>query len=349
MIKNLMELKNKSKIFISQNEIYLLIVFFFFVFAVLFFSFFLPNKFNSNKPIEFEIKKGETLESIADTLYSKKIIPNKLNFRIAVLLSGAEKNIKAGDYVIDRALSYFQLIEILSGKIISSQKKITIPEGIGQKELASLLHKELGIDSTEFLALSRNKAFIFSLGLNVNNLEGYLLPETYYFYPSSGAQGILKKLNNEMKNFLANKKERMKELKMSEHEILTLASIIDAESNNFSEFKTISAVYHNRLKRKIALQADPTISYLIKDRTNKRIMKSDLQIDSKFNTYKYVGLPPAPINNPGKQAIIAALYPEKNNYLYFVADGNGSHIFATTYDEHLLNVRNYRQWLKSQK
>lgn len=344
-----MEEKKRNKIFISQTEIYLIIVFFFFVFAILFFSFFLPNKFNSTEPIEFEIKKGATLESVTDTLYAKKIIPNKLNFRIAVLLSGAGKKIKAGEYVIDKPLTYFQLVEILSGKVITSQKKITIPEGIGQNELAALLHRELGIDSIKFIALSRNKSFIRSLGLSVDNLEGYLLPETYYLYPSSGVERIIKKLHNEMKKFLENKKDRMKELRMSENEVLTLASIIDAESNNFSEFKTISAVYHNRLKKGIALQADPTISYLIKDRRDKKIYKNDLLIDSKYNTYKYFGLPPSPINNPGKQAIIAALYPEKNNYLYFVADGNGSHTFATNYEEHLINVRNYRKWLKSQK
>lgn len=337
-----------EKIFISKNEVYLLVVWLFCILAVLYFSFIMPNKFNYVNTIDFEIREGESIQKITDTLYAKKIIPNKLNFRIAVFLKGAAKSIKAGDYFIDRPLNYFQLIDILTGKVKVAQKKVTIPEGIDQFQLASLLKREIGIDSVEFISLSQNKSFIMSLGLNVDNLEGYLLPETYYLYPSMNAKGILIKLTNEMKKFLSNKEERMKELKMNENEILTLASIIDAESNNFDEFKKISAVYHNRLKLGMPLQADPTISFLIRSRDNKTIYKKDLMIESKFNTYKYSGLPPAPINNPGKQAIIAALYPEKNNLLYFVANGNGSHLFASTYNEHLQNVNKYRQWLKNQ-
>ncbi|MCX7876149.1 MAG: endolytic transglycosylase MltG [Melioribacteraceae bacterium] len=337
-----------NKIFVTKNEFYLLIVWIFFVIAVLFFAFIIPNKFSFSNPIEFEIKEGDTLEKITDSLYSKKIIPNKLNFRIAVFLKGADKKIKAGEYIFDKSLNYFQLVEILSGNVKYSQKKITIPEGVDQFQLASLLKNELGIDSTEFIGLSKSKSFIFSLGLEVENLEGYLLPETYFFTSSMNSQNILKKLSKEMKKFLEDKKERMKQLKINEHQLLTLASIIDAESNNFDEFAKISAVYHNRLRIGMPLQADPTISFLIRERKNKTIYKKDLSIESKYNTYKYVGLPPSPINNPGKQAILAALYPEKNNYLYFVADGNGSHLFAATYNEHLQNVIKYRQWLRSQ-
>ncbi|MEW6004557.1 MAG: endolytic transglycosylase MltG [Stygiobacter sp.] len=337
-----------DKIFINKNEFYLLIVWFICILAVMYFAFIIPNKFPYTTTVEFEIKKGESLQEIADSLYEKKIIPNKFNFKLAVFLKGAGKKIKAGDYLIDKALNYFQLIDILTGEVKSFQKKITIPEGIDQFQLASLLKREVGIDSVQFISLSQSKSFILSLGLNVDNLEGYLLPETYFLYSSMSSQSILKKLNNELKNFLKDKQRRMKELKMTEHEVLTLASIIDAESNNFDEFKKISAVYHNRLKLGMPLQADPTISYLIRFRENKKIYKKDLMIDSKYNTYKYSGLPPAPINNPGKQAILAALYPEKNNLLYFVADGNGSHLFASNYNEHLQNVSKYRQWKKTQ-
>lgn len=338
-----------DKIFITKGEVYLLIVWISFAIAVLLFTFLIPNKLPNNQSIEFEIKQGDSLENIIDSLYSKKIIPNKLNFKIAVILKGASKRLKAGDYFIDKPMSYFQLVNLLIGEIKYGLKKVTIPEGIDQFQLASLLKKELGIDSVEFIGLSRSKSFIKSLGLDVDNLEGYLLPETYYLYSSMSSYGVIKKLNKEMKKFLSDKKKRMQELNMTENEVLTLASIIDAESNNFNEFKTISGVYHNRLRRGMALQADPTISYLIRERSNKVIYKKDLEIDSKFNTYKNVGLPPSPINNPGKQAILAALYPEKNNYLYFVADGNGSHLFASNYDEHLQNVANYRRWLKEQK
>jgi len=135
---------------------------------------------------------------------------------------------------------------------------------------------------------------------------------------------------------------------MTKHEILTLASIVEAESNIFSEYKTISGVYHNRLEKGIALQADPTVQYLIRERKNKKVYLKDLEINSKFNTYKFPGLPPAPINNPGKDAIMAALYPENNKYLYFVADGTGRHNFSETFTEHSQNVLRYRQWRNNQ-
>jgi UPF0755 protein len=199
------------------------------------------------------------------------------------------------------------------------------------------------------MELSKSKSFLNYLNLNADNLEGYLLPESYYFYSNSSAEEILTKLKQEMDNFFTPKLEaRMKELRMTRKQILTLASIIDGESNLVAEFKTISGVYHNRLKRGMALQADPTVQYLIREKRKNRVLKKDLLINSKFNTYKYTGLPPAPINNPGKDAIIAALYPEKNNYLFFVADGNGGHSFSRTLNEHEQNVSKYRQWRRNQ-
>jgi len=145
--------------------------------------------------------------------------------------------------------------------------------------------------------------------------------------------------------------ERMKELHMNENQILTLASIIDGESNKVEEFKKISGVYHNRLRRGMLLQADPTIQYIVRHRRRKvnKIYYKDLTIDSPYNTYKYRGLPPSPINNPGKDAIMAALYPEKNNYLYFVADGSGGHVFSKTISQHLRNVQSYRGWRNSRR
>ena len=240
--------------------------------------------------------------------------------RVAVLLKGAEKKIKAGSYFIDKPVSYLELVDILTNENGNMQKLVTIPEGIEQPKLASILKRELGIDSSQFMIMSKEKSFINSLGIDAGNVEGYLLPNTYYLLTSNGAGGVIKKLAGEMnKLFDVKLSTRLKELRMSKHQILTLASIIDGESNNFSEFKRISGVYHNRLKKSMPLQADPTIEYLIRNNRHSKITRKDLQINSKYNTYLNSGLPPGPINNPGKDAILAALYPEKNNYFYFVA------------------------------
>lgn len=334
---------------LSRKELYAVAAFFAFVLIILIITFYSPNSLPQDKPIEVELRKGDSVSQILDSLYAKKVIPSKFNMKIAVLIKGAEKKIKAGIYYIDKAMSYLELIDVLTGEKTSMQKLVTIPEGISQPELASLLKRELGIDSSEFIGLSGSKPFIRSLKIDADNLEGYLLPETYYILSSSGARGVIRKLSSQMNSFW-NKKalDQLKKLKMTKHEILTLASIVDGESNAFSEFKTISGVYHNRLKKGMALQADPTIEYLLRNRKSKKITRKDLEIDSRYNTYKYPGLPPGPINNPGKQAIEAALYPEKNNFLYFVANGNGTHSFAVNYDQHATNVSKYRRWLRSQ-
>lgn len=340
---------NIKKVF-NRNEIYLLIAFFVFVLSILIFTFYAPNYYDMPAPVQIDIPKGMTLNQIIDSLYAKKIIPSKTNMKIAAIIYGAERKIKAGRYVIPNGLNYLQLIEELINPTKSLQVLITIPEGIWQNELAKLLEENLGIDSAKVMELSRSKSFINSLGLNVDNLEGYLLPESYYFYSNATAEEVLRRLKKEMDKFFDDPKiqKRMKELKMNKNQVLTLASIIDAESNYIPEFKRISGVYHNRLKRGMLLQADPTVQYLIRERENKKVYYKDLNIDSRFNTYKYAGLPPAPINNPGKDAIIAALFPEKHNYLFFVANGMGQHNFSSNQFEHQENIARYRKWLRSQ-
>ena len=145
--------------------------------------------------------------------------------------------------------------------------------------------------------------------------------------------------------------KQMKKMKMNKNEILTMASIIDGESNLVTEFKKIAGVYYNRLNDRWRLQADPTVQYLVRQQRNKvnKIYYKDLEIDSKYNTYKYYGLPPSPINNPGKDAIMAALYPENHDYYYFVADGNGGHVFSKTSRQHQNNVVRYRTWRDNNK
>jgi UPF0755 protein len=342
---------NKVRTFISRKETIYIVLFFFFVLALLIFTFFFPNYYKIQKPVTLEVKKGQTLSQVVDSLYSKEIIPNKTNMKIAAILYGAERKVKAGRYNIPNGLSYLQLVELLIEGSPDPEVLITLGEGIWQTDLAKLLKENFGIDSSKVMELSKSRSFLNALGINADNLEGYLLPDTYYFYAHSPIEEILRKLSDQMNKIFNDAKvmDRMKELKMSKHQILTLASIIDAESNLFPEFKTISGVYHNRLRKGMLLQADPTVQYLIRDRRKNKIYFKDLEIDSKFNTYKYPGLPPTPINNPGRDAIMAALYPEKHNYYYFVADGNGGHNFSSNYFDHSKNVMRYREWRATQK
>jgi UPF0755 protein len=184
-----------------------------------------------------------------------------------------------------------------------------------------------------------------------DNLEGYLLPNTYYFHENSSILDVVKKLKTEMDKIFEDEEviSQMAKLKMTKHQILTLASIIDGESNKESEFKLIAGVYYNRLKKGIRLQADPTIQYLKRNSNNRnKVLFKDLEIKSPYNTYLNAGLPPSPINNPGKSAVLAAIFPEKTNFIYFVADGTGGHKFSKSLSEHNENVRAYRKWRNSQ-
>ena len=170
----------------------------------------------------------------------------------------------------------------------------------------------------------------------------------YEIYERSSPEEAITLFYNSFKEFYNDSlKARTKELGFTVNEVITLASIIKGETNKVDEMPRISGVYHNRLRIGMKLQADPTIQYVIPGGW-KRLTFKDLELDSPYNTYKYFGLPPGPINSPGKAAILAALYPEKNNYLYFVADGTGGHRFGKTLAEHNNNVKKYREFLRSQ-
>ena len=333
---------------LTKNETYFVATVFIFISSLLAFTFYGPNYNGSSDSKDFLIQQGATFNSVVDNLYNEGIISSKSNLKIAAFLFGVEKNIKAGHYDIPDGISYIDLLDLFNEGAPKEQLLVTIQEGIWQKDLGEVLEDKLGISKKSVLKLSKDKKFIKSLGSTAKNLEGYLLPETYYFYKGSSAKDVLRKLYKASDNIFRklDTQKRMKELKMNKKEVLTLASIIDGESNKVNEFKRISGVYHNRLNKRWKLQADPTVQYLIRQRRKKvnKVYYKDLEIDSKYNTYKYYGLPPTPINNPGKDAILAALYPEEHDLFFFVADGTGGHKFAKTSREHQNNVNRYRAW-----
>ena len=310
--------------------------------------FFTPNFYNLKSPVTFSIQSEESFSSVANRLYDEGIIPSKINFRIAGFIYGAERKLRAARYHIPNGLSYLDLLDLfISGKC-DFQRSITINPGQTIKWLAHRLQKYVYMDSVAFVSLANNKSFADSVGLDQNSFEGYLFATDYKIYERCSAAEAITLFYDAFKNFYNDSLiARTKATGFSINEIVTLASIIKGETNKEDEMKRISGVYHNRLRIGMKLQADPTIQYVIPGGW-KRLTFKDLGLDSPYNTYKYFGLPPGPINSPGEAAIIAALYPEKNNYLYFVADGTGGHIFGKTLSEHNNNVKKYRQWLRTQ-
>ena len=348
MIKNNKYLKQFN---LTKNEISFIIGIWSFIFGFLIFAFLGPNYYDTLPPKSFEVRQGDTFKKIVHNLCEENIISSSTNMNIVAFLYGAETKVKAGHYSIPNGLNYFQLVELFIEGTPGKQILVTIPEGIWQHNLSDLLVDKIGIDGDAFMELSSSKPFLKSLDIVENNLEGYLLPNTYYFFEGSSSRDIIKKLKYEMdKIFQADSViVQMSKIGFSKNEILTLASIIDGETNKESELKLISGVYHNRLKRGIRLQADPTIQYLKRHRRSKnKVYYKDLEIDSPYNTYKRRGLPPSPINNPGKNAVLAAIFPDKTDYIFFVADGTGGHKFARRLSEHNKNVSAYRRWRNSQ-
>lgn len=319
------------------------------IFGILIYTFFSPNYYKTPEPVKFEIKSGEVLNKVIDSLYSKGIIPNKRNMRIAAFIYGAERKIKAGRYSIPNGLSYVSLLDLLIKGKREIPILVSIPEGVTLNQLAGIFSRRLGVDSSEFIRSCQNRVLLDSLGVKANSIQGYLMPDSYFFYYNTPIKEIIAKLRNEFNLFLNDSlKKDISHTNYSLHEILTVASIVEGESNKIEEFPLIAGVYYNRLKTGMKLQADPTIQYAIQTKW-RHLYGKDLNIDSPYNTYMYYGLPPGPINCPGRDAIKAAIFPAKNNYLYFVADGKGGHIFSSSYNKHLQAVQKYRAWLKSQQ
>ena len=342
-------MKLKLSALLKRPERYIVLTFFIAVLTILIYIFFTPNYYQSTSPVQFDIKKGEPFSKVVDRLYLKGIISSKTNFRLAAFLYGAEKRIRAARYFIPNGLSYIGLLDLFISGECNYARKIEISGGQSINWIASLLQWKVFIDSAEFMKTATDTSFIRAIGLNENSLEGYLFSDGCEIYEHSSPEESIRILTNSFKEYYSDSlKQRESEIGFTTHEILTLASIIEGETNIDEEMPSISGVYHNRLRRGMKLQADPTIQYLIPGKW-RRVYFKDLEIDSPYNTYKYAGLPPGPINNPGKNAIIAALYPEQNDYLYFVADGKGGHKFSKTFDEHLTKVRQYRKWVRSQR
>lgn len=334
---------------ISGREFLLIFFFFLAVLAILYYIFFSSNYYEGKSPRKFEIRSGEALGTVADSLESQGIIPSSTNFKIAAFLYGAEKKIKAGRYYVPNGLSYLDLIDLFLFGKADYLRTVKIRGGSTIRYIGAKVKYELFVDSSDFVHKAYDKGFIDSLGLNESSMEGYLFPGMYEIYERSSPSEIIGIFYNGFKKFWVDSLSlKADSMGYTVHEILTIASIVEGETNNNNEMPVIASVYLNRLKRGMKLEADPTIQYL-QPNGWKRLLYKDLKINSPYNTYLYKGLPPGPINNPGRDAILDVLYPADTDYLFFVANGEGGHNFSKTYSQHLRNVNKYRRWLRQQQ
>ncbi|HJU88264.1 MAG TPA: endolytic transglycosylase MltG [Gemmatimonadaceae bacterium] len=284
--------------------------------------------------LRVNIPSGASFGQATDSLHDVGLVQFPRLFRLYAKMSGRDRNIKAGTYVLEGNLSWNEILDALTrGEGIES--KVTIPEGYALRDIVALLVKELELSEDSVEAAVRDTSLLRALNIPTRTLEGYLFPDTYQFMHGTSARQAIRDMVQRFEQVWEPAwDERLQELAMSRHDIVTLASIIEKEARLAEERPVISAVYHNRLRAQMPLQADPTVQYA-RGQHSERVLYRDLDIDSPYNTYKNRGLPPGPIASPGKSSIEAALRPAQVDYMFFVAHPDGHHEFRETFKEHV--------------
>lgn len=301
--------------------------------------------FRSKAEKTVEISMGSSLSHIADILEEEDLIDSEIMFKIFAYNKSSA--FKAGRHNFTSG-NYFEIIKELETSPISKGISVTIPEGFEQREIALLLEKNNICSAEEFNKTAKLKNFQEYWFLNnvperEYELEGYLFPDTYNFGENESVESIIRKmLENFNSKVTVEMKVKAEKMNMSFDDIIIMASIVEREAAADNEYKKVAGVFYNRIKNNPEsfgyLQSCATVQYILKERRDVLTL-ADTKIDSPYNTYKYQGLPTGPIASPGIKTIEAALYPEKTDYMYFVADGNGRHYFAKTYEEHQKNMR----------
>lgn len=301
----------------------------------------------------FTIPSGARTTNIADELKKQGYIKNTTIYRILSKLMGFDNAYKAGKYIITKDMNYYALMLRLTGEALKNPTKdILIPEGRTLLETVEILEGQGYIDKEKFFRIASKKLEQYKFLESVNEsdarkypLEGYLYPDTYRMDEGwTEEQLILRMLDQFNRIFTQEYYDRAQELGMTVDEVVTLASLIEAEARYPADYKKISSVFHNRLKKGMKLESDVTVQYARVyaglGRTSVVLYK-DLEIDSPYNTYIHEGLPPGPVCSPRKDAIEAALYPEKTNYLFFFATPDGTNIYNETYEKHIADQKKY--------
>ena len=290
------------------------------------------------------VPRGATLRVAAESLEKAGVVNNATAFRVYGMLRGSDRSIRAGTYVFKRPVSWGEVLDDLRGGK-SLEHAITIPEGWSLLQIVPQLARVLEVPVDSVHAAVRDTALLHALDIPTPTLEGYLFPDTYVFPDGTTARAAVRVMVDRFQRVWQPEwNQRLQALAMSRHDVMALASIVEKEARLPEERPVIAAVYMNRLKTGMLLQADPTVQYA-HGKHVARVLYKDLEIDSPYNTYRNKGLPPGPIASPGRPAIVAALNPANVPYTYFVAYPDGHHEFTTSFSAHSIAVRAARrQW-----
>jgi UPF0755 protein len=287
------------------------------------------------------IPKGASFSKAADSLNKAGLISSSFFFRLYGRLGNKDRNIKPGTYLIKRGTPWSEIIAAMHGGhgLVNT---VTIPEGWNLSQIAPALAQALSLPLDSVIAAVRDTAMLRRVGAPTPTLEGYLFPDTYAFPDGTKARpAVLEMVKRFEREWKPEWNQRLTQLSFTRHQAVTLASIVESEAKVANERPVIAAVYMNRLRKNMLLQADPTVQFA-RGKHTPRLLLKDLEIDSPYNTYKYPGLPPGPISSPGGPSLVAALFPADVPFLYFVAAPDGHHEFRKTLAEHQAVVRSLR-------
>ena len=275
------------------------------------------------------IDSGESLQSITTMLYNNHIIRSPFFFRTHVIIQGGEKRVIAGDYLLDHTAGPADLAyRLVHGKFHLEAQKVTIPEGWNIFQIGSYLEKRLvNFNLTKFLVLAKGE-------------EGYLFPDTYFIFPTTKPDKIIDMMRSNFLKKIISIQEQILISGHSQKQVITMASILENETRTTESRRIVAGILWKRLKLGMPLQVDSTFSY-INGKTTYELTADDLKIDSPYNTYKYRGLPPGPVGNPGLNSITDAVNPTVSKYLYFLSSKDGTIYYAKTFDEHQNNREKY--------
>ena len=280
------------------------------------------------------IPRGSTFDSVTSKIREKGMLPYPRLYEYLADKLNVHSRIQSGEFEIQHHWNTLELLKFLiSGKSI--MHRVTIPEGKNFSEIAERLFRAKLANKEIILSLKNDPYLLKKTGVpEAKSLEGFLFPETYFFSRAETEKQILSAMIKQYRNvFNSNFKKRAKEIGMKEYDVLILASIVEKETGMSSDRPLIASVFHNRLKRRMRLDSDPTVIYGLKN-FDGNLTRKHLRTPTPYNTYKRYGLPPTPISNPGRDSIKSTLFPAKNKFLYFVARGDGSSKFSKTLREH---------------
>jgi UPF0755 protein len=300
-----------------------------------------PSNPEAEPPRHVTIPPGSGFKAATNILKDAGLVKNPVRFKILATLRKATTSIKAGEYRLSGEMTPEQIIDQLRrGRVFLH--RVTIAEGLNLYQVADILEKAGLCSKDDFTDSATDPETARKFGIDANSLEGYLFPETYYFEKPVSPEKIIQTMTDRFKSvFNTQWEKRAGQLGFSVHEIVTLASIIEKETGSAQEREIIASVFHNRIKKNMRLDSDPTVIYGIEN-FDGNLTRKHLRTPTPYNTYTRKGLPPGPIANPGRASIKAALYPADTPYLYFVANSKNSHYFSTTLEEHNRAVRKYQ-------